>query len=98
LLIPLAAAVAASLWGRWAARKRATGDGASLAGYERFRQAMQAAAPLPGTTPGAGSAPAPAAKDAEPAREAEMPPLRRTVAPPEGEEDSPRGPVAGPVP
>lgn len=44
LLIPLAAAVVAAFWGRWAARHRSTGDGASLAGYERFRQAMQRAA------------------------------------------------------
>jgi hypothetical protein len=72
LLIPLAAAVAAALWGRWAARKRSTGDGASLAGYERFREAMQnAGGPVAG-----GEAPSPQ----------------------EGGEDSPRGPLAGPVP
>ena len=41
LVIPVTAAVAAALWGRWAARTRSTADGASLAGYERFRQAMQ---------------------------------------------------------
>ncbi|MFD3451595.1 hypothetical protein ACFWVC_05390 [Streptomyces sp. NPDC058691] len=35
------AAVAAAVWGSWAARTRSTGDGASLAGYERFREAMQ---------------------------------------------------------
>jgi ABC-type spermidine/putrescine transport system permease subunit II len=41
LVIPLVAAVLAALWARWASHTRATGDGASLAGYERFRQAMQ---------------------------------------------------------
>jgi hypothetical protein len=41
LVIPLVAAVCAALWARWASHTRATGDGASLAGYERFRQAMQ---------------------------------------------------------
>jgi hypothetical protein len=82
LLIPLAAAVAAAIWGRWAARRRTTGDGASLAGYERFREAMQnpaasagASGPVRTATEGAGS-----------------------KAPPGGEDDSPRGPVAGPVP
>jgi hypothetical protein len=65
LLIPLAAAIVAALWGRWAARHRATGDGASLAGYERFRAAMEGAA------------------------------VNEDQA---GDEGSPRGPVAGPVP
>jgi hypothetical protein len=65
LLIPLAGAVAAAVWARWAARHRSTGDGASLAGYERFRAAMETVG-----------------------MDAERP----------GEEDSPRGPVAGPVP
>jgi hypothetical protein len=41
LLIPLLAAVGAAFWARWASDARTTGDGASLAGYERFRQAMQ---------------------------------------------------------
>ncbi|WP_431947329.1 hypothetical protein [Actinacidiphila sp. bgisy167] len=41
LLIPLVAAIAAAVWGSWAARTRSTGDGASLADYERFREAMQ---------------------------------------------------------
>jgi hypothetical protein len=41
LLIPLVAAVAAALWGGWASRTRSTGDVASLADYERFRDAMQ---------------------------------------------------------
>jgi hypothetical protein len=68
LLIPLAALCAAVVWARWAARNRGAGDGASLAGYERFRQAMQAS--LPGTQAPAG----------------------------DGDEDSPHGPFAGPVP
>jgi len=81
LLIPLAAAVAAAIWGRWAARRRTTGDGASLAGYERFREAMQGAA-------------VPARKDGgkDGGRDGKGDP------PAEGGEDSPRGPVAGPVP
>jgi hypothetical protein len=42
LVIPLFGLCAAALWARWAGRRRAPGDdGASLAGYERFRQAMQ---------------------------------------------------------
>jgi hypothetical protein len=41
LLIPVVAAIAAAVWGSWAARTRATGDGASLADYERFREAMR---------------------------------------------------------
>lgn len=41
LLIPVVAAIAAAVWGSWAARTRSTGDGASLADYERFREAMQ---------------------------------------------------------
>lgn len=41
LLIPLAAAVGAGLWGSWAARTRRTGDGPELAGYARFRAAME---------------------------------------------------------
>jgi hypothetical protein len=80
LLIPVAAAVAAAIWGRWAGRRRTTGDGASLAGYERFRQAMQATT----SAPAAAGGPAVSAADAD--------------APHDGEEDSPRGPLAGPVP
>lgn len=41
LLIPLVVAIAAAVWGSWAARTRSTGDGASLADYERFREAMR---------------------------------------------------------
>jgi hypothetical protein len=41
LLIPVVAAIAAAVWGSWAARTRSTGDGASLADYERFREAMR---------------------------------------------------------
>ncbi|WP_335977336.1 hypothetical protein [Streptomyces sp. CA2R106] len=80
LLIPVAAAVAAAIWARWAVRRRRTGDGASLAGYERFRQAMQATAAVPSAAAGA------------PVRAAD----RDVVV--DGEGDSPRGPVVGPVP
>jgi hypothetical protein len=42
LLIPLLAAVGAGLWGSWASRNRKTaGDGSELAGYARFREAME---------------------------------------------------------
>jgi hypothetical protein len=40
LLIPLFAAVGAAIWGVWAARSRTTEDMAELAGYARFRDAM----------------------------------------------------------
>ena len=50
LLIPLFAAVGAAIWGSWAARNRTTGDVAELAGYARFRDAME-------RTPGSGTEP-----------------------------------------
>jgi hypothetical protein len=91
LLIPLLAAFLAALWGRWAAHNRTTGDGASLAGYERFRQAMQNnAVPPPGLRP----LPAPQSPQVPPAPQkplGERPPAG-------GDEESPHGPVAGPVP
>lgn len=68
LAIPLIGVCAAALWARWAAHNKASGDGASLAGYERFREAMQS------------------------------PPAKAATPPAEGDEDSPRGPIAGPVP
>jgi hypothetical protein len=41
LLIPVVGAVAATLWASWASRRRKrAGDVDSLAGYERFREAM----------------------------------------------------------
>lgn len=42
LLIPIMAAVAAGVWGSWASRRR-TGipDSVGVAGYERFRAAME---------------------------------------------------------
>ncbi|MEV8567169.1 hypothetical protein AB0436_16605 [Streptomyces sp. NPDC051322] len=43
LLIPFFAAVGAAVWGSWAAKHRAIGDGAELAGYARFRDAMEKA-------------------------------------------------------
>ncbi|MBY8876943.1 hypothetical protein [Actinacidiphila acidipaludis] len=51
LLIPVVAVALAAVWARWAARRRVTRDGASLAGYERFRAAME-------TVPGASDRPA----------------------------------------
>lgn len=42
LLIPVIAAVAAGLWGSWAGRRRTTTpDAVGVAGYERFRAAME---------------------------------------------------------
>ncbi|MFE9390236.1 hypothetical protein [Streptomyces sp. NPDC006784] len=42
LLIPLVAAVATSMWGSWVGRRRVkTPDAAGVAGYERFRVAME---------------------------------------------------------
>ncbi len=42
LLIPILAAVAAGIWSSWASRRRAgIPDSAGVAGYERFRQAME---------------------------------------------------------
>ncbi|MBA2808845.1 hypothetical protein E0500_015920 [Streptomyces sp. KM273126] len=42
LLIPLFAAVGAGVWGGWASRSRkSVEDGTELAGYTRFREAME---------------------------------------------------------
>ncbi|MFE9647877.1 hypothetical protein ACFYO0_27945 [Streptomyces sp. NPDC006365] len=42
LLIPLLAAIGAGVWGTWVGRsRRTTGDGTELAGYMRFREAME---------------------------------------------------------
>lgn len=139
LLIPLSAVVAAALWGRWAAHQRSTDDGVSLAGYERFRQAMQNPGPHPGDAQAAGpeSKAGSNGQSETPSRakarikvrskvrapkETKRPGVakgpqrpvadradRRTraatagaaaegAAPAEEEGDSPRGPVAGPVP
>ncbi|MER7462046.1 hypothetical protein [Streptomyces sp. NPDC097981] len=43
LLIPLFAAIGAAIWGSWAARDRTQGDISELAGYARFREAMNKA-------------------------------------------------------
>jgi hypothetical protein len=42
LLIPFLAAIGAGLWGTWVGRNSKTsGDGTELAGYTRFREAME---------------------------------------------------------
>ncbi|MFE8936435.1 hypothetical protein ACFYNX_02910 [Streptomyces sp. NPDC007872] len=46
LLIPLFAVVGAAIWGSWASRNKTTGDVAELAGYARFRDAMERAHPI----------------------------------------------------
>ncbi|MGG2458593.1 hypothetical protein ACO0M4_01955 [Streptomyces sp. RGM 3693] len=52
LLIPVLAGLIAALWSSWAMRNRRTGDIAELAGYARFRAAMEKehAAPASATT------------------------------------------------
>ncbi|MCH0541333.1 hypothetical protein I3F58_17550 [Streptomyces sp. MUM 203J] len=40
LLIPLFTIVGVAMWSSWASRNRTTGDMAELAGYARFREAM----------------------------------------------------------
>ncbi|GGX05749.1 hypothetical protein GCM10010353_21450 [Streptomyces chryseus] len=41
LLIPLFAALGAAIWASWTARNRTAGDVSELAGYARFREAME---------------------------------------------------------
>ncbi|MEC4018326.1 hypothetical protein [Streptomyces sp. H27-D2] len=41
LLIPVLAAVFAAVWSAWATRHRKVADVAELAGYARFREAME---------------------------------------------------------
>ncbi|ARF57314.1 hypothetical protein B1H19_26875 [Streptomyces gilvosporeus] len=42
LLVPVLAALAATVWSTWTQRNsRKSGDGAELAGYARFREAME---------------------------------------------------------
>ncbi len=41
LLIPVGAGLIAALWSTWALRHRKSGDVAELAGYARFRDAME---------------------------------------------------------
>ncbi|MFF4601587.1 hypothetical protein ACFY12_02355 [Streptomyces sp. NPDC001339] len=41
LLIPVGAGLVAAVWSSWALRHRKTGDVAELAGYARFRDAME---------------------------------------------------------
>ncbi|MFJ6404575.1 hypothetical protein ACIQK9_03505 [Streptomyces hydrogenans] len=45
LLIPLFAVVGAAIWGSWVQRNKTIGDVAELAGYARFRDAMERAHP-----------------------------------------------------
>jgi hypothetical protein len=61
LLIPVVAAIVAAVWARWATRDRKIGDVAELAGYERFRAAMErtraSSAPAPRRAPVSAAAP-----------------------------------------
>ncbi|MFI8367259.1 hypothetical protein [Streptomyces sp. NPDC085466] len=45
LLIPLFAVVGAAIWGSWVQRSKTIGDVAELAGYARFRDAMERSHP-----------------------------------------------------
>ncbi|MEU7634762.1 MULTISPECIES: hypothetical protein [unclassified Streptomyces] len=54
LLIPVLAGLIAALWSSWAMRNRRSGDVAELAGYARFRAAMEKEHAAP-----ASAAPAP---------------------------------------
>ncbi|MFE6226248.1 MULTISPECIES: hypothetical protein [unclassified Streptomyces] len=45
LLIPLFAVVGAAIWGSWVQRNKTIGDVAELAGYARFRDAMERSHP-----------------------------------------------------
>ncbi|WMX45159.1 hypothetical protein [Streptomyces roseicoloratus] len=70
LLIPLFAVVGAAIWGSWASRNKTIGDVAELAGYARFRDAMERSHTVTAGT-STGSAPAAAASaSALPEREA----------------------------
>jgi hypothetical protein len=40
-IIPVAAGILAALYVVWSGRTRSTGDNASLAGHQRFREAME---------------------------------------------------------
>lgn len=59
LLIPVTAGVVASVWGGWAAKRRtAVPDAVGVAGYERFRVAMERTQGSPeGTVASAASTP-----------------------------------------
>ncbi|MET9956452.1 hypothetical protein ABZ135_33570 [Streptomyces sp. NPDC006339] len=63
LLIPLFAVVGAAIWGSWAQRDKTIGDVAELAGYARFRDAMERshATPTPAPTRSPAHHPASAA-------------------------------------
>ncbi|MEW2455263.1 hypothetical protein [Streptomyces albus] len=72
LLIPVVAAVAVCLWGSWAGRRRVkTPDAVGVAGYERFRAAMERTSPPGAMTarhPSGTPSAEPGAGDGEPLR------------------------------
>ncbi|MER7516095.1 hypothetical protein [Streptomyces sp. NPDC126499] len=57
LLIPLFAVVGAAIWGSWAQRNKTIGDVAELAGYARFRDAMERSHAAPAATVAADPTP-----------------------------------------
>ncbi|MFG3348005.1 hypothetical protein ACGF1Z_23470 [Streptomyces sp. NPDC048018] len=56
LLIPVFAVVGAAIWGSWASRNKTIGDVAELAGYARFRDAMERSHTIPTASVGTASA------------------------------------------
>ncbi|MEV5969185.1 hypothetical protein [Streptomyces sp. NPDC051921] len=68
LLIPVFAVVGAAIWGSWASRNKTIGDVAELAGYARFRDAMERShIPTTTTTTSAASASALPERETSPA-------------------------------
>lgn len=67
LLIPLFAVVGAAIWGSWASRNKTIGDVAELAGYARFRDAMERAHGTTAPVPAADSATARPERETTPA-------------------------------
>ncbi|MGW4159622.1 hypothetical protein [Streptomyces sp. NPDC004788] len=53
LLIPVFAVVGAAIWASWASRNKTIGDVAELAGYARFRDAMERSHPTASAEPSA---------------------------------------------
>ncbi|MGW0732975.1 hypothetical protein [Streptomyces sp. NPDC002851] len=51
LLIPLMAAIGAGMWGSWATRSRRAEDISELAGYAKFRAAMERSEQSSGQSP-----------------------------------------------
>lgn len=66
LLIPVGAGLIAAVWSSWALRHRKAGDVAELAGYARFRDAMEKEHPFPTPPRTPSDVPAPGARKPNP--------------------------------